>query len=152
MPPLDIPDTVFFADEISLPGGRRFLFDYYAFELCCALKPFAIAHVAEQHGAAKLLYLDSDILVLSSFGDDLEAGSGSIRCYLCRIWYSPPAMHHWNFSARWHNTALITAVSSRLTAMPNPNDSCIAGAICSHACAHLIPLTILTSINGGWIS
>lgn len=76
MPPLDIPETVFFADEISLPGGRRFLFKYDAFELCCALKPFAIAHVAEQHGAAKLLYLDSDILVLSSFWDDLEAAWG----------------------------------------------------------------------------
>lgn len=73
MPALDIPADVFFADQLKLPGGRRFLFKYDAFELCCALKPFAIAHVAQQHSAAKLLYLDSDILVLSSFWDDLEA-------------------------------------------------------------------------------
>src|ERR1051325_7783236 len=76
MPRLAIPATVFFADEISLPGGRRFLFKYDAFELCCALKPFAIAHVAQRYGTAKLLYLDSDILVLSSFWDDLEAAWG----------------------------------------------------------------------------
>src|SRR6266550_9232119 len=73
MPELDIPADVFFADQLKLPGGRRFLFKYDAFELCCALKPFAIAHVAQLHSAAKLLYLDSDILVLSSFWDDLEA-------------------------------------------------------------------------------
>jgi len=73
MPPLDIPGTIFFADELSLPGGRRFLFKYDAFELCCALKPFAISHILQQHDINRLLYLDSDILVLNSFWDDLES-------------------------------------------------------------------------------
>jgi hypothetical protein len=72
MPPLDIPATIFFADELSLPGGRRFLFKYDAFELCCALKPFAMSHILQQHNVNRLLYLDSDILVLNSFWDDLE--------------------------------------------------------------------------------
>ena len=107
----------FLPTRFSLPGGRRFLFKYDAFELRCALKPFAIAHVAEQHGAAKLLYLDSDILVLSSFWNYLEAAwGGAFGATYAASPYSCPAMYHWNFSARWHNTALITAVSSRLTA------------------------------------
>jgi hypothetical protein len=72
MPPLDIPATIFFADELSLPGGRRFLFKYDAFELCCALKPFAMSHILRQQNVNRLLYLDSDILVLNSFLDDLE--------------------------------------------------------------------------------
>ncbi len=70
-PPLDLPGKFFFADELSLPGGQRFLFQYEAFELCCALKPYAITHVMQQYGVDHLLYLDSDILVLQSFWDDL---------------------------------------------------------------------------------
>jgi hypothetical protein len=72
MPPLEIPATIFFADELSLPGGRRFLFKYDAFELCCALKPFAIAHIVQEYGVRQLHYLDSDILVLNPFWHDLE--------------------------------------------------------------------------------
>ena len=114
MPPLDIPETVFFADELSLPGGRRFLFKYDAFELCCALKPFAIAHLAEQHSAAKLLYLDSDILVLSSFWDDLEPAWGEHSVLLTPHLVRLPGDVPLNFSALWHNTALIMAALSLL--------------------------------------
>src|SRR5512138_1713365 len=67
MPPLDIPATVFYADELPLPGGRKFLFKYDAFELCCALKPFALTHVVQQYEVSRLIYLDSDILVFNSF-------------------------------------------------------------------------------------
>ena len=73
MPPLDIPATVFYADELPLPGGRKFLFKYDAFELCCALKPFALTHVVQQYEVSRLIYLDSDILVFNSFWSDLEA-------------------------------------------------------------------------------
>ncbi len=73
MPPLDIPAEIFFAEQLSLPGGRRFLFKYDAFELCCALKPFAMSHILRQHDFHRLLYLDSDILVLHSFWDYLES-------------------------------------------------------------------------------
>jgi hypothetical protein len=72
MPPLDLPAEIFYADELSLPGGRRFLFKYEPFELCCALKPYAIQHVIRAHGAAPLVYLDSDILVTNGFWHDLE--------------------------------------------------------------------------------
>jgi len=72
MPPLDIPATIFYADELPLPGERRFLFKYDVFELCCALKPFAIAHIMEKHHVDQLLYLDSDILVLNPFWEELQ--------------------------------------------------------------------------------
>ena len=70
--PIRIPGTVFYADELALPGGRRFLFKYQAFELCCALKPYAMAHVLERYTLSHLLYLDSDILVTAPFWDDLQ--------------------------------------------------------------------------------
>lgn len=73
MPPLDLPGQLFFADELTLPGGPRFLFKYDAFELCCALKPYALKHVIQQYGVLRLVYLDSDILVKSSFWHDIES-------------------------------------------------------------------------------
>lgn len=72
MPPLDLKAEIFYADELDLPGGRRFLFQYDAFELCCALKPFALRHVLEKLGAARIVYLDSDILVTAPFWQDLD--------------------------------------------------------------------------------
>jgi hypothetical protein len=72
MPPLDLKGQIFFADELALPGGRRFLFQYDAFELCCALKPFALRHVLEKIGVGRIAYLDSDILVTGPFWQDLE--------------------------------------------------------------------------------
>jgi hypothetical protein len=72
MPPVNLEATTFFADEMALPGGRRFLFKYDAFELCCALKPFAIQHVFHHYGVPRMIYLDSDILVTHSFWPDLE--------------------------------------------------------------------------------
>lgn len=72
MAPLDLPGQVFFADAMDLPGGKRFLFQYEAFELCCALKPYALRHVMEKFGLSHVLYLDSDILVINPFWHELE--------------------------------------------------------------------------------
>jgi len=71
-PQLRIPATIFCADELNLPGGRRFLFKYEAFELCCALKPYAIDYLMQRHEISHLVYLDADILVLTKFWEDLE--------------------------------------------------------------------------------
>jgi len=71
MPPLDLSAECFSADELSLPGGRRFLFKYDAYELCCALKPYALRYVFERFGPSAVLYLDSDILVTHAFWEDL---------------------------------------------------------------------------------
>lgn len=70
--PLAIPGTIFFAEELDLPGGRRFLFKYEAFELCCALKPYAINYVMQRYAISHLAYLDADILVMKDFWKDLE--------------------------------------------------------------------------------
>ncbi len=91
MPPLDIPATVFYADELPLPGGRRFLFKYDAFELCCALKPFAIARVMEKQHVNRLLYLDSDILVLNPFWQDLEVAWSEHSVLLTPHVVQPPS-------------------------------------------------------------
>jgi hypothetical protein len=71
-PPLDLQATTFYADELQLPGGRRFLFKYEAFELCCALKPFAMQHLLQRQNLSRLVYLDSDIFVTHAFWPDLE--------------------------------------------------------------------------------
>ena len=73
MPALHLPGEIFFADELALPGRRRFLFKYQAFELCCALKPYAIRYVMERFRVSHLVYLDSDILVTSAFWGDLHS-------------------------------------------------------------------------------
>src|SRR5262245_65865211 len=62
-----LPGYTFFADELPLPGGRRFFFKYDAYELCGAVRPFAIRYVIEKLGVSRLVYLDADILVTSSF-------------------------------------------------------------------------------------
>lgn len=72
MVPLEMPGTIFFAEELALPGGRRFLFKYEAFELCCAVKPYAINYVLQRHAISHLAYLDTDILVMKDFWRDLE--------------------------------------------------------------------------------
>jgi hypothetical protein len=73
MPPLNLPGQIFYANELSLPGGNRFLFKYEAFELCCALKPYAMRHVFNHYAASHLAYLDSDILVTHCFWQELES-------------------------------------------------------------------------------
>lgn len=69
--PSTLPGYTFFADELPLPGKRRFFFKYEAYELCGAIRPFAIRYVIEQLGIPRLVYLDSDILVTNPFWDDL---------------------------------------------------------------------------------
>lgn len=72
MPALNLPGECFFADQLSLPGGTRFLFKYDAFELCCALKPYALQHIMQHCRISQVVYLDSDILVTGAFWNDLE--------------------------------------------------------------------------------
>lgn len=48
------------AEHLGIPQWRRFAFQYTAFELTCALKPFAIQWVLNQ-GYQKVIYADADI-------------------------------------------------------------------------------------------
>jgi hypothetical protein len=70
------PFHVSFADELGIPDWPRFAFQYSALELCCALKPYALRHVWKTTDAACLLYLDSDLYVLSSLQPLLNASEG----------------------------------------------------------------------------
>lgn len=58
---------------LPLPGGPRFLFQYGPFELCCALKPFALAAALGVEGTRGAVYLDTDMLALAPFLDLVEA-------------------------------------------------------------------------------
>jgi hypothetical protein len=79
---LRLPGVVFLPEDLPLPGGRRFLFKFDAFELCTALKAFAASHVLERYNVDKLVYLDSDIMVFASLADSLATGwrAGNILC------------------------------------------------------------------------
>jgi hypothetical protein len=88
--PIRIPGRVFYADELTLPADRRFLFKYQAFELCCALKPYAMCHVMERFTISHLLYLDSDILVTAPFWDDLQKSWADHAILLTPHWVRLP--------------------------------------------------------------
>jgi hypothetical protein len=88
--PIGVPASVFYADELALPAGRRFLFKYPAFELCCALKPYAMTHVMERFTISQLLYLDSDILVTAPFWDDLQQSWANHAILLTPHWVRLP--------------------------------------------------------------
>jgi hypothetical protein len=91
---LALPGVVFSVDNLTLPGGRRFAFKFNAFELCCALKPFAASYVLEQYRADRLVYLDSDVMVFAPMDDCLAAGWNTARI-LCTphfvAWPTQPA-------------------------------------------------------------
>jgi hypothetical protein len=51
--------------ELPLPGGPNFLFQYTPFELCCALKPYAIKDFISRYKKDIVVYLDSDMYIYS---------------------------------------------------------------------------------------
>jgi hypothetical protein len=51
--------------ELALPGGPNFIFQYSAFELCCALKPYAIMDQLVRFKASAVVYLDADMYLCS---------------------------------------------------------------------------------------
>ena len=51
--------------ELELPGGPNFIFQYTAFELCCALKPYAIMDQLVRFKAGAVVYLDADMYLCS---------------------------------------------------------------------------------------
>lgn len=57
-----------YPEDLNIPCYRRFLFQYTAFELCCALKPFVFRHLAST-GCLEVIYFDSDICVYSPLND-----------------------------------------------------------------------------------
>lgn len=67
----------FLASQLRIPNWHRFAFQYTPFELCCALKPYAMQHVLDQ-GYEQVIYLDTDMRVLDDFHEvatQLESNS-----------------------------------------------------------------------------
>ena len=87
---IDLPASVLYADELALPAGRRFLFKYPAFELCCALKPYVMSYLMNRFTISHLLYLDSDILVTAPFWDDLQKSWADHAILLTPHWVGLP--------------------------------------------------------------
>ena len=60
--------------DLTLPRRQRFVFQYSPFELCCAVKPWLIAH-AHRLGFSRVVYLDCDMDV----HDDLDRVFSSLQ-------------------------------------------------------------------------
>lgn len=68
--------TLLSVSVVPLPERENFLFRYTAFALCCALKPYVIAHAFAATGAAVVVYLDSDLQVLRDVEPVLHGSMG----------------------------------------------------------------------------
>jgi GT2 family glycosyltransferase len=64
---LDVGDL----KELDLPDHERFCFQYPPFELCCAIKPFAMLREFD-NGADRVVYIDGDMFVCAPFLDSLD--------------------------------------------------------------------------------
>jgi hypothetical protein len=66
--------------ELELPDGLNFIFQYTAFELCCALKPYVIMDQFMRFEADSVVYLDADMYLYSPLLAVLEKSwqNGSI--------------------------------------------------------------------------
>lgn len=75
--PTSLPDIVdrgiqfVFPEQFEIPRWDRFAFQYSAFELACALKPYAFEYIAKL-GFRKLVYLDADIQVYAPLDEISE--------------------------------------------------------------------------------
>jgi hypothetical protein len=56
-------------EELGLPDERAFCFQYSAFELCNALKPWFMRWVRQRSEGAAIVHLDSDVGVFASLED-----------------------------------------------------------------------------------
>jgi hypothetical protein len=65
-------DEILFTKNMSQIGNpEAFYFKHNITELCTAVKPFVASYIFEKHSAAKVVYLDPDIVVFNSL-DNLE--------------------------------------------------------------------------------
>ena len=58
--------------ELELPNGLNFIFQYTAFELCCALKPYIIMDQLVRFEADSVVFLDADMVLYSPLIPALE--------------------------------------------------------------------------------
>ncbi len=81
-PPIPTPRQLFerlSIADLRLPESEAFCFQYDAFELCNALKPWLLCHLARQDPGNGMVYLDSDIAAygeLSPLTHALADGAG----------------------------------------------------------------------------
>lgn len=60
--PIDLPGvTVVAARDLDIEFFDYMLLKFSALELCCALKPYLLRHIATTSNCQNILYLDSDI-------------------------------------------------------------------------------------------
>lgn len=53
--------TIIHGDQLGVADWDRFSFQYTPFELACALKPHALAHLTRHEGCDRVVYLDGDM-------------------------------------------------------------------------------------------
>ncbi len=59
--------------DLNIPEVDRFCFQYSAFELCCALKPFLLEYALKTLGYETIIYLDTDIWIERPLAEAWEA-------------------------------------------------------------------------------
>ncbi len=62
-----LPFRVRRADTLPVPDRQNFFFQYSAKELCCALKPYALADALREDDSCAVAYLDADIRIFAPF-------------------------------------------------------------------------------------
>lgn len=67
--------------ELNLPDGDEFLFQYTILELNTAVKPWAL-HTLMQRGYEKVVYIDPDISLYAPMHEVMQALSGSVELVL----------------------------------------------------------------------
>ncbi|MBO2944558.1 hypothetical protein JJQ72_11315 [Paenibacillus sp. F411] len=70
--PADLPYTVVLLEELDIHNLDQMVIYYNAFELCNAVRPSWIKHLMLHYNSSKVIYLDSDIYVTSSFDEALS--------------------------------------------------------------------------------
>jgi hypothetical protein len=59
-------------ERLRIPGLLRLCFQYTAFELNCAAKPFLLAYLLHREHIPRVVYLDSDILVYRELHEAIQ--------------------------------------------------------------------------------
>jgi len=70
--PKNEPFNIISIDNLNIKAFHSFCFKYNATELCCALKPYLFDHLIKNFSYQKIIYLDSDILVLDNLNETFK--------------------------------------------------------------------------------
>jgi glycosyltransferase involved in cell wall biosynthesis len=81
-------------EELDLPGGDLFLYQYSILELSTAVKPFLLRYLLDERGVGTLLYLDPDLYINRSLDCVFNSLARSSVVLTPHMFSSPPDDGH----------------------------------------------------------